>query len=62
MTIISAPFYDWVSAIVIDDWTNCEKIIKHLKNQKKYLFQGINGSRKHGSIWIIAKKYISDPF
>ena len=31
--------YDWVSAIVIDDWTNCEKIIKHLKNQKNICFK-----------------------
>ena len=26
--------YDQVSTIVRDDWTNCEKNIKHLKNQK----------------------------
>ena len=26
--------YDYVSAIVKDDWKNCEKNIKHLKNQK----------------------------
>ena len=31
--------YDWVMAIVIDDWTNCEKIIKHLKNQKNICFK-----------------------
>ena len=42
--------YDWVTAIVIDDRTNCEKIIKHLENQKKYLFQGISGLREHGNI------------
>ena len=33
------PAYDWVSAIVKDDWTKCEKIIKHLKNQKNICFK-----------------------
>ena len=35
----SGSYYDWVSAIVRDDWTNCEKIIKHLKNQKNICFK-----------------------
>ena len=43
---IAQTKYDWVSAIVRDDWENCEKIIRHLKNQKKYLFQGIKGRVK----------------
>ena len=28
-----------MSAIVKDDWTKCEKIIKHLKNQKNTCFK-----------------------
>ena len=30
---------DRVSAIVKDDWTKCEKIIKHLKIQKNICFK-----------------------
>ena len=52
-----------MSAIVIDDWTICEKITKHLKNQKNICFKVILAQgNMEGSIWIIAKKYISDPF
>ena len=29
--------YDWVLAIVKDNWTNCEKNVKHLKNQKMFV-------------------------
>ena len=29
--------YDWVLAIVNDNWTNCEKIIMHLKNQRIFV-------------------------
>ena len=36
---IKCQAHDWVSAIVKDDWTKCEKIIKHLKNQKNICFK-----------------------
>ena len=54
-------FYDQVSVIVKDDWTDCEKNIMHLKNQKDW-FKSSSGFREHKNKWIWGKKYILNNF
>ena len=50
-----------MSAIVKDDWTNCEKNIKHLKNQKDIGFKALVVSENMNKL-IWGKKYILNNF